>query len=115
MLCVDETSRIQALGREQPVLPGVSKQRTHNYIRDGTASLFAILDVASRFVIGKCYRLHRGTVFLSFLKEIGSRVPGHLDVHIITDNYAVDQSLAGKTPTLPGLPPAKVCVLDQSD
>lgn len=57
VLCVDEKSQIQALDREQPVLPmapGVAERRTHTYIRHGTTSLFAALDIATGAVIGKC-------------------------------------------------------------
>jgi transposase len=103
VLCVDEKSQIQALDREQPVLPllnatvvprsaGVPERRTHNYVRHGTTSLFAALDVASGFVIGKCYKRHRATEFLDFLKEIDGRVPDDLDVHIVMDNYATHKT-----------------------
>jgi hypothetical protein len=34
------------------------------------------LDVASGFVIGKCYKRHRAAEFLNFLKEIDAQVPG---------------------------------------
>ena len=71
-----------------PRSAGVPERRTHNDIRHGTTSLFAALDVASGFVIGKCYRRHRDTELLSFLKEIDGRVPDHLDVHIILDSDA---------------------------
>jgi hypothetical protein len=60
----------KALDREQPVLPmmpGVPERRTHSYVRHGTTSLFAALDVASGFVIGKCYKRHRAVEFLKFL------------------------------------------------
>src|SRR5258708_6802823 len=73
VLSIDEKSQIQALDREQPVLPmmpGVPERRTHSYVRHGTTSLFAALDVASGFVIGKCYKRHRAVEFLKFLKEI---------------------------------------------
>jgi hypothetical protein len=56
-----EKSQIQALDREQPVLPmmtGVPERRTHSYIRHGTTSLFAAVDIASGLVIGKCYKRH---------------------------------------------------------
>ena len=69
-------SQIQALDREQPILPmmpGVPERRTHAYVRHGTTSLFAALDVASGFVIGKCYKRHRATEFLDFLKEIDAQ------------------------------------------
>jgi len=41
------------------MMPGVPERRTHGYVRHGTTSLFAALDVASGFVIGKCYKLYR--------------------------------------------------------
>ena len=95
VLSVDEKSQIQALDREQPVLPmmpGVPERRTHSYVRHGTTSLFAALDVASGFVIGKCYKRHRAAEFLDFLKQIDAQVAEGLDVHIIMDNYAYPQN-----------------------
>ena len=95
VLCVDEKSQIQALDREQPVLPmmpGMPERRTHNYVRHGTTSLFAALDIASGFVIGKCYKRHRASEFLDFLKEIDARLPDDLDVHVVMDNYATHKT-----------------------
>jgi hypothetical protein len=47
VLCADEKSQIQALDRTQPGLP-IKKGRcgtmTHDYKRNGTATLFAALD-----------------------------------------------------------------------
>jgi transposase len=95
VLSIDEKSQIQALDREQPVLPmmpGVPERRTHSYVRHGTTSLFAALDVASGFVIGKCYKRHRAAEFLNFLKEIDAQVPEGLDIHIVMDNYATHKT-----------------------
>jgi transposase len=95
VLSVDEKSQIQALDREQPVLPmmpGVPERRTYSYMRHGTTTLFAALDVASGFVIGKCYKRHRAIEFLKFLKEIDAQVPEGLDVHIVMDNYATHKT-----------------------
>lgn len=95
VLSVDEKSQIQALDREQPVLPmmpGVPERRTHSYVRHGTTSLFAALDIASGFVIGKCYKRHRAAEFLDFLKQIDARVPEGIDIHIIMDNYATHKT-----------------------
>jgi len=97
VLSVDEKSQIQALDREQPVLPmmpGVPERRTHSYVRHGTTSLFAALDVASGFVIGKCYKRHRAAEFLDFIKQVDAQVPKNLDVHIIMDNYATHKTAA---------------------
>ena len=49
VLSVDEKSQVQALDRTRPRLPmrpGVAARQTHDYIRHGTTSLFAALDVA---------------------------------------------------------------------
>jgi hypothetical protein len=86
-------SQIKALDREQrvlPMMPGVPERRTHNYVRHGTTSLFAALDVASGFVIGKCYRRPPGDG-VPQLPQRG-RVPDGLDVHIIMDNYATHKT-----------------------
>ena len=95
VLCVDEKSQIQALDREQPVLPmapGVAERRTHTYVRNGTTSLFAALDIATGAVIGKCYKRHRASEFLDFLKQIDRRMPVGPEVHIIMDNYATHKT-----------------------
>ena len=90
VLCVDEKSQIQALDRSQPVLPmrpTTPHRLTHNYIRHGTTSLFAALDVATGNVIGKCFRRHRTAEFIKFLNIIKKNVPDNLDVHLVMDNY----------------------------
>lgn len=95
VLCVDEKSQIQALDREQPVLPmapGVAERRTHNYTRHGTTSLFAALDIATGAGIGKCYKRHRATEFLNFLKRIDAEMPTGPDVHLVMDNYATHKT-----------------------
>src|SRR4051812_4309373 len=74
------------------MMPGIPERRTHSYVRHGTTSLFAALDVASGFVIGKCYKRHRASEFLDFLKQIDAHVPHSLDVHIIMDNYATHKT-----------------------
>ena len=84
VLCVDEKRQIQALDREQPVLPmlpGMAERRTHTYVRHGTTSLFAALDVAMGFIISKCYKRQRAREFLAFLQEIDTHVPEGLATH----------------------------------
>ena len=95
VLCVDEKSQIQALDRSQPLLPmrpGQVERRTHDYVRHGTTSLFAALDIATGRVIGKCYPRHRATEFRRFLNEIERAVPADLDVHLVMDNYATHKT-----------------------
>lgn len=95
VLCVDEKSQIQALNRSQPALPlsfGHPETRTHDYLRHGTTTLFAALDVATGEVIGKLQRRHRAKEFLAFLNEIDRQVPDDLDVHLIMDNYGTHKT-----------------------
>ena len=69
MLCVDEKSQVQALDRTQPIqplLPARTEKATSDYVRHGTTSLFAALDVATGQVIGECHRRHRHQEFLNF-------------------------------------------------
>ena len=90
VLCVDEKSQCQALERAQPVLPmglGYVEGVTHEYIRHGTVTLFAALDVATGQVVSQCSARHRHQEFLRFLTRIDKEVPGDLDIHIIMDNY----------------------------
>jgi putative transposase len=91
VLCVDEKSQIQALNRTQPVLPmglGYVEGITHDYVRHGTTTLFAALDVATGAVFTECKRRHRHQEFLSFLRSLDACVPAELDVHLVVDNYA---------------------------
>lgn len=91
VLCVDEKSQVQALERGQPVLPmlfGQPERKTPQYLRHGTTTLFAALDVATGQVIGECHRRHRAVEFRSFLKTIDKEVPDELQVHLIMDNYS---------------------------
>jgi len=90
VLCVDEKSQIQALDRTQPLLPmvpGQAERRTHDYVRHGTTTLFAALDVKTGRVIGSLRKHHRAKEFREFLRKIDDEVPEELDVHLILDNY----------------------------
>ena len=95
VLCVDEKSQIQALDRSQtvfPMRPGQPERRSHDYVRHGTTSLFAALDIATGKVIGRCHPHHRAAEFRQFLDEIEANVPAGLDVHLVWDNYATHKT-----------------------
>jgi DDE superfamily endonuclease/Homeodomain-like domain len=68
------------------------ERRTHDYVRHGTTSLFAALEVQSGAVIGTCHRRHRAVEFRQFLDTIDAAVPPALDVHLILDNYATHKT-----------------------
>ena len=91
VLCVDEKSQIQALDRTQPGLPlkkGRCGTMTHDYVRHGTTTLFAALEMASGRLIGTCLPRHRHQEFLKFLKLMDQQTPPDLDLHLILDNYS---------------------------
>jgi putative transposase len=91
VLCVDEKSQIQALERSQPMLPlglGYVEGVTHDYLRHGTTTLFAALDIVNGMVLAECKQHHRHQEYLGFLKTIEQNVPLELDIHIVVDNYA---------------------------
>jgi len=95
VLCVDEKSQIQALARSQPafpMMPGMPEKRTHDYIRNGTTSLFAAFNTVDGTVISSMHRRHRSIEFKKFLIKIDSQVPAHLDVHLVCDNYSTHKS-----------------------
>jgi transposase len=98
VLCVDEKSQIQALDRTAPVLPmlpGTPARATHDYVRAGTSSLYAALNLATGKVIGSLHARHRAIEFKKFLVTLDREVPADLDVHIVLDNASTH-----KTPTI---------------
>lgn len=95
VLCVDEKSQIQALDRTQPILPmapGMAERRTPDYLRYGTTTLFAALDVATGKVIGELHRRHRSSEFLRFLRTIDASIPAGIEAHLVMDNYGTHKT-----------------------
>ena len=90
VLCVDGNSQIQALDRTQPGLP-MKKGRcgtwTHDYVRNGTTTLFAALEVATGKVTGECYGRHRHQEFLKFLLKLDKEYASAEQLHLVMDNY----------------------------
>jgi transposase len=91
VLCADEKSQIQALDRTQPGLPlkkGRCGTMTHDYKRNGTATLFAALNTLDGTVISMCDDRHRHQEWLQFLRVIDDVTPAGKPLHLIVDNYA---------------------------
>jgi transposase len=90
VLCLDEKSQIQALDRTQkmlPMQPGLPERRTHDYVRHGTSTLFAALEIATGKVTAACKPRHRHQEFLAFLKQVARAYPDD-ELHLVMDNYA---------------------------
>ncbi len=91
VLSVDEKSQIQALDRTQPGLPlkkGRCGTMTHDYKRNGTATLLAALNTLDGTVISMCDDRHRHQEWLKFLRVIDDVIPPGKELHLIADNYA---------------------------
>jgi transposase len=95
VLCVDEKTQIQALNRTAPVfpmMPGTPARASHDYVRHGTSSLYAALDLTTGKVIGSLHSRHRSQEFLAFLKKIDAEVPAELDCHVVLDNASTHKT-----------------------
>ena len=90
VVSVDEKSQVQALDRTAPMLPlrpGLAARRTHDYVRHGTTTLFAALEIATgKVTADACYPRHRHQEFLRFMKKVAAAHPG-ADLHVVLDNY----------------------------
>jgi transposase len=90
VLCVDEKPQVQALERTAPTLPtrpGSAERQTFDYVRHGTTTLFAALEVATGKVTDACTERHRHQEFLGFLQQVAAAYPRR-ELHVVVDNYA---------------------------
>lgn len=95
VLSVDEKTQIQALDRTQPMLPlrpGRIASRSHDYKRNGTASLYAAFDIATGKVVGRITKKHRAREFIAFLRQVDKTVDPDLDLHLIIDNSSTHKT-----------------------
>jgi transposase len=95
VLCVDEKTQIQALDRTQPLLPlrpGQAERRTWDYARNGTANLYAALEIATGHVHARITRRQRAVEFLGFLRQIDAATPAGLNLHLILDNSSTHKT-----------------------
>ncbi len=98
VLSIDEKSQIQALERSAPILPlqpGLAERRSHDYIRHGTSTLFAALEISTGKVTAALKPRHRHQEFLAFLKQVTRAYPEG-ELHLVMDNYAAHKHKAVK-------------------
>ncbi len=91
VLSLEEKPQIQALERTEeslPVTAGQAATRTHDYIRHGTLTLFAALDIHTGKVYYAWQARQRHPEFLAFLRQLARRFPTQT-VHLILDNHTV--------------------------
>lgn len=99
VFCVDEKTAIQALDRTLPVLPlspGRAERHGFEYVRNGTLSLYAALEVHTGRVEGMTSERHTSEAFLSFLDRVLATQPKDREIHIICDNLSAHKTKAVK-------------------
>ena len=97
VFCVDEKTAIQALDRTLPVLPlspGRAERHGFEYVRHGTLSLYAALEVHTGHVEGMTAERHTSEAFISFLNKVVDTQPKGREIHIICDNLSAHKTKA---------------------
>lgn len=92
-VCVDEKPGVQAIANTAPDLPPVPLKhvtfaRDHEYVRHGTASILAGLDLHSGHVFAQVHPRHRSCEFIDLLKEIDAYYPQDKKIRLILDNHS---------------------------
>ena len=99
VLCVDEKTAIQALDREDPVLPlspGCAERHGFEYYRHGTLSLYAALEVATGRVAGMPAARHSSADLLAFMDRLTTAYGPRRELHVILDNLSAHKTKAVK-------------------
>ena len=99
VLSIDEKTGIQAKHRKHattPVRKGRPSRREFEYVRHGTASLVACLDVVTGKVKAKDIARNNSVTFISFLEEIDASIEESLSIHVVLDNGSSHTSKATK-------------------
>jgi len=91
----DEKTQCQALDRTQPSLPlrpGRAGTMTRDYKRNGTADLFAALNITNGEVLTHCRQRHSAADVLAFFKRIDASVPCRLEIHVVLGNLSAHKA-----------------------
>lgn len=97
LLSVDEKTGIQAKSRKYPTRrarPGRPTRREFEYVRHGTVSLLAAMNVATARVHPKIIERNDSVTFIEFLDELDQSIPEDLTVHLVMDNGSSHTSKA---------------------
>jgi transposase len=96
VLCVDEKPGIRALDRTQPLLPLRAKKPrswTNEYVRHGTQTLIAALEIATGKVVAHIHNRRTSVNFLRFMNEVVRAYPDR-ELHILADNLNIHKNEA---------------------
>jgi transposase len=89
VLSLDEKRRVQAVDRPRPGLPtkpGRTGTMVHDDERNGSATLFAALNVLDNIVMGRSIKRHRHQAFIRFLDAVEVQMSGPEAIHAVVDN-----------------------------
>jgi transposase len=95
VFCVDEKTAIQALDRQDPVLPlspGRAERHGFEYYRHGTLSLYAAFNTQTGEVLGKTAERHTSEQFIAFLTDLVATQPKGREIHVIADNLSAHKT-----------------------
>jgi transposase len=90
---VDEKPGVQALGLTAPDLPPVAGKaatvsRDYEYVRHGTVSILAGIDLNSGHIFGRTEDRHRSVEFIELLKDIDAYYPPEAIIRVVLDNHS---------------------------
>jgi len=90
---VDEKPGVQALGLTAPDLPPVPGKaptvaRDYEYVRHGTVSILAGIDLNSGHIFGRTEDRHRSVEFIALLKDIDAYYPPEAIIRVVLDNHS---------------------------
>jgi transposase len=98
VLCVDEKTGVQALDRTQPLLPlRARKPRswTNEYVRHGTQTLLAALEIATGKVLAHVKQRRTSADFLRFMNDVVAAFPDR-ELHVVLDNLNIHKNQAAQ-------------------
>ena len=90
---VDEKPGVQAIGLTAPDLPPVpgkeaSIARDYEYVRHGTLSILAALDLHTGEIIANVESRHRSCEFIGLLKRLDAHYPSDAVIRVVLDNHS---------------------------
>ena len=90
---VDEKPGVQAIGLTAPDLPPIpgkesSVARDYEYVRHGTMSILAALDLHTGEIIANVEPRHRSCEFIDLLKRLDSHYPVDAIIRVVLDNHS---------------------------
>ena len=90
---VDEKPGVQAIGNTAPDLAPVAGKhatvaRDHEYIRYGTWSILAALDLHNGHVTARVEERHRSVEFIALLRDLDAYYPAESTIRLVLDNHS---------------------------